>query len=309
MAGRHGSRVAAARRKEALGGSFVSCTHRPLSAILPPMLPGATREPPSAASAASKALRAQALAALRALLDGVHAADRAARGRLLRGHEDRIHAGLVSVILRMVFVLFAEARGLLPRAASCSLGSLHEELRRDEAREGGAIDSRYGAWARVVALFGLLREGSLFDPDRCLFLEGGRLPRIADGAVLRVLDRLLVIDGAPAAYGQLDVEHVGAVYEALMGFEGALPVQPTEERRRLGAHYTSRAMTEIVVERTLGPLLRDGMSPDEILALRICDPAMGAGAFLVEACRKLARHLVRAWERTGALPAHEEPLR
>ena len=60
------------------------------------------------------------------------------------------------------------------------------------------------------------------------------------------------------------------------------------------------------MERTLAPLLHDGVSPDEILALRVCDPAMGSGAFLVEACRQLAAHLVRAWERTGAallLPA------
>src|SRR5262249_45609444 len=68
---------------------------------------------------------------------------------------------------------------------------------------------------------------------------------------------------------------------------GAFFVQPSEERRRFGAHYTSRAITKIVVARTLGPLLRDGMSPDEILELRICDPAMGSGAFLVEACRQL----------------------
>jgi hypothetical protein len=45
------------------------------------------------------------------------------------------------------------------------------------------------------------------------------------------------------------------------------------------------------------------MSPSAILALKICDPAMGSGALLVEACRQLGEHLVRAWEREGAAPA------
>src|SRR5262249_6482677 len=47
----------------------------------------------------------------------------------------------------------------------------------------------------------------------------------------------------------------------------------------------------------------DDTSPDEILALNVCDPAMGSGAFLVEACRQLAERLVRAWERTGTQPS------
>ncbi|APR87106.1 Type II restriction enzyme, methylase subunit [Minicystis rosea] len=73
---------------------------------------------------------------------------------------------------------------------------------------------------------------------------------------------------------------------------GSLYVAPGEARRRAGAHYTPRALTGPLVDRTLGPLFaRAGSDPARILDLRICDPAMGTGAFLVEACRRLADRL------------------
>jgi hypothetical protein len=73
---------------------------------------------------------------------------------------------------------------------------------------------------------------------------------------------------------------------------GALHVEPGAARRRAGAHYTPRALTGPVVKRTLGPLLdRVGADAARLLELRIGDPAMGTGAFLVEACRQLADRL------------------
>ncbi|HEX6272390.1 MAG TPA: N-6 DNA methylase, partial [Polyangiaceae bacterium] len=65
----------------------------------------------------------------------------------------------------------------------------------------------------------------------------------------------------------------------------------TGGRRESGSHYTSRPLAERVVETTLAPLLGDRPSEDDVLALRICDPAVGSGAFLVAACRVLARRL------------------
>ena len=100
---------------------------------------------------------------------------------------------------------------------------------------------------------------------------------------------------------------------------GSLVFQPTEERRRSGSHYTPRALTRPIVEEALRPWLeRCNHQPTaaQILALKICDPAMGSGAFLVECCRYLAELLELAWSREG-LPealkpdgsAHgEEPL-
>lgn len=96
---------------------------------------------------------------------------------------------------------------------------------------------------------------------------------------------------------------------------GQLVMQPTASRRSTGSHYTPRSLSERVVRRTLDPVIAClGESPiaDQILQLKVCDPAMGSGAFLVEACRYLAERIVEAWRRTGDLPVmlerHGEPL-
>ncbi len=81
---------------------------------------------------------------------------------------------------------------------------------------------------------------------------------------------------------------------------GSMVLQPTEERRRSGSHYTPRALTEPIVATTPRPLLEamgENPTPEQILALKICDPAMGSGAFLVAACRALGDRLVSAWQR------------
>ena len=86
-------------------------------------------------------------------------------------------------------------------------------------------------------------------------------------------------------------------------------LQPSEERRRSGSHYTPRELTEPIVRRTLEPILArmqgDGGKaprPEQILDLKVCDPAMGSGAFLVEACRQLGDALVEAWRAHGEMP-------
>ena len=97
---------------------------------------------------------------------------------------------------------------------------------------------------------------------------------------------------------------------------GSFIVTTGSDRRETGAHYTPKSLTEIIVTETLTPLVYVGpaegaprdqwvlKSPSEILELKICDPAMGSGAFLVQACRWLAERLVEAWslaETTGKL--------
>lgn len=87
---------------------------------------------------------------------------------------------------------------------------------------------------------------------------------------------------------------------------GRLILQPGEERRRSGSHYTPRSLTERIVRRTLEPILAClGAEPTEeqILSLKVCDPAMGSGAFLVETCRHLADQIVTSWTRAGTLAA------
>lgn len=75
------------------------------------------------------------------------------------------------------------------------------------------------------------------------------------------------------------------------------------ERKQAGAHYTPASMVNMVVRKALelltAPLNANAQPtlarPADILRLRVCDPAMGSGAFLVGACRYLADALVASW--------------
>ena len=90
---------------------------------------------------------------------------------------------------------------------------------------------------------------------------------------------------------------------------GALVLQPSEARRRSGSHYTPRELTEPIVRTALEPILArlrgpggEPPNPAAILDLKVCDPAMGSGAFLgrsVPAARRRAARGV-AIPRRGA---------
>ena len=89
--------------------------------------------------------------------------------------------------------------------------------------------------------------------------------------------------------------------------KGAFVVVLGADRRKTGTHYTPKSLTERIVEETLTPLVYDGpakgapraewklKTPEQLLELKVCDPAMGSGAFLVQACRFLSARLVEAW--------------
>ena len=90
--------------------------------------------------------------------------------------------------------------------------------------------------------------------------------------------------------------------------EGSVYVTQGSNRRETGTHYTPRSLTEPIVQYTLEPLVYEGVaegkpkeqwrlkSAKELLQLKVCDMAMGSGAFLVQTCRYLAERLVEAWE-------------
>ena len=95
--------------------------------------------------------------------------------------------------------------------------------------------------------------------------------------------------------------------------KGAFIVTTGSDRRETGAHYTPKTLTEAIVAKTLTPLAYVGpaegtprdqwalKTPAELLDLKVCDPAMGSGAFLVQACRWLAERLVEAWSQVETL--------
>ena len=98
-----------------------------------------------------------------------------------------------------------------------------------------------------------------------------------------------------AALLQTDSWGTPLIYQA-----GSFAITLGAGRRESGSHYTPKSLTEPIVETTLRPLLEamgEHPTADKILELKVCDPAMGSGAFLVQACRHLAGHLVEAWAR------------
>ena len=94
--------------------------------------------------------------------------------------------------------------------------------------------------------------------------------------------------------------------------KGAFIVTTGSDRRETGTHYTPKSLTEAIVAETLTPVAYVGpaegtpreqwalKSPAELLDLKICDPAMGSGAFLVQACRWLSDRLVESWSQVEA---------
>ena len=199
----------------------------------------------------SERLAQQVLHALYECLRGFQAAHDASKGELLRQplaeHPDAVYHALLTVILRLVFVLYAEERDMLPEDDTFlrhySLAGLYERLREDAALFPDTMDQRYGAWAQLLVLFRMIHDGAasgamrlptrhgvLFDPDRFTFLEGRpstearqrheriEPPLVPDGTIYRALDKLLVLDGERISYRALDVEQIGSVYETMMGF-------------------------------------------------------------------------------------------
>ena len=142
----------------------------------------------------------------------------------------------------------------------------------------------------VSALRRELDEGSLLDEHKLL---------IACGQDEALLARLRPFAG---------LIREDSFERPLVVLPGSVYVTAGTTRRSTGTHYTPPSLTEPIVQHTLEPLVYEGpaegrpreqwklKSPKEILDLKVCDMAMGSGAFLVQACRYLAERLVEAWE-------------
>jgi hypothetical protein len=209
-------------------------------------LPALLRKSRDFQASVSTELAQQVIDAAFELLRGLQAADERRRGDLLRDtlatNPAKVYEGLLTVLMRCVFILYAEDRGLMPGGElylnNYSLQGLFKRLQADSEQHVDTMDSRFGAWAQLLVLFRLIHGGSrhpklnlparagyLFDPDRFPFLEGRsgaeaeqHLPLIPDGTIHRVLRKLLVLNGERLSYRTLDVEQIGSVYEVMMGF-------------------------------------------------------------------------------------------
>jgi hypothetical protein len=215
-------------------------------------LPALLRRSRQEQASVSTALAEQVLGALHELLRGLDAADSALIRELAASRPDHLYEGLLTVLMRLVFVLYAEDRDLLPSLnephakevyeKSYSLRGLYAKLVEDEALHPDTMDERRSGWGRLLALFRLVhgghrshfvqaRGGKLFDPDTFPFVEGRstladrpRVLDVSDGCILRILEGLMTLKGEGGgarerlSYRALDAEQIGSVYETVMGF-------------------------------------------------------------------------------------------
>ncbi|MFI6988794.1 Eco57I restriction-modification methylase domain-containing protein [Nonomuraea wenchangensis] len=154
-----------------------------------------------------------------------------------------VYRGAVSVMMRVVFLLFAEERGLLPSdnkvyAAAYSAGRLCAELEQ-RAIEGSEeeLENSHAAWHRLLALFRAVHsgvehprltmhahDGSLFDPDAHAWMP----LTIDDRTVLHMLRAVQYVEVGTGrnrerrrlSFRSLDVEQIGYVYEGLLSYDG-----------------------------------------------------------------------------------------
>lgn len=209
-----------------------------------------------AQNAVSEKLSGQVLGALYELLRGLHRASPQEIEAIAVRDPHHLYEGLLTLLMRLVFLLYAEDRDLLPSSSDphlkrlwdsgYSLKTLYTRLLVDEALNPDTMDERRGGWGQLLAVFRLIhgghsdwitgRGGKLFDPDAFPFLEGrangssradSKILPVSDGTILRILHGLMTIEGRGLSgekirerlsYRALDVESIGSVYETVMGF-------------------------------------------------------------------------------------------
>ena len=190
-------------------------------------------------------------------------------------------------------------------------------------------------------------NGGLFETQRAPLLARVMLP---DATVGRVLDRLSVIrkpgeEPRWINYRDLSVQQLGAIYEGLLERRVELrddrvaPVHDNTLRHDIGAYYTPEELVRLVMHEAVAPLLEERRAAfaealervqgdhrsaadkcadlrrfdpaDGFLALKVCDPAMGSGHFLVSLVDWLADQTLSATVEAaddGAAYGYRSPL-
>jgi hypothetical protein len=256
---------------------------------------------------------------VRDALDGItRAIDGASRRAPRSRHGTRRDDEALTAVYRILFLLFAEARRLVPvwhpvYRDAYTLAALRSRL---ETRS-----STRGTWAALQAIARLAHQGCaigdlrvapfngrLFAPAHAPLLDHLRLD---DGTVCAALASLVFVDGGRegrrrVAYEDLGVEQLGSIYEQLLDDPPEGDGWRSQSQRKVtGSFYTPAGLTDYLVRVTLEPLVR-GKTVDEILSLRLVDPSMGSGAFLVAACRYLATACERAHLSAGGGPCDDD---
>jgi hypothetical protein len=257
-----------------------------------------------------------------------------------------VREGALILLYRILFVLYAEDRNLLPDEtgpyAAYSLTRMRTEIADGRAR-GDRLSDRFTTyWSRLTGVFTAIANGDndlgippynggLFAPDAAPILTRVQLSDAVMAEVLFGLSHLEDGDGGAPKYinyRDLSVQQLGSVYERILEYglrveAGRVVVadDPTA-RKSSGSYYTSEDLVALIIERAVGPLVEDRLSAfaerlallaadhrpvaqrlsdlmavdpaSALLDLKVCDPAMGSGHFLVSLVDWLADRVLAA---------------
>ena len=257
---------------------------------------------------------------------------------------DEIRSATLILLYRLLFLLYAEDRGLLPVKDDRYDNYALREARLDVGKRKNEHDTFSSVAAQIWSRFASLSQmidkgdtsvglppynGGLFSSAETPLLESIRLP---DDIMAEALDILSWESrGGRRAYinyRDLSVQQLGSIYERLLEFEmkradsGDLEILPNIfARKDSGSYYTPDELVLLIIDQTLEPLIADAHSAfsDAIAALRpadneatklraleaadpakaitrlrVCDPAMGSGHFLVSLVDRLTNHALEA---------------
>ena len=255
---------------------------------------------------------------------------------------DIVARAALTFLYRLLFIYYAEDRGMLdtenpgyrPHSLRYSVRDPIAEL--GEAASHSTVSTQY--WQRLRALRAIIDQGdpSIGQPpyDGGLFaayhavLDEIELSDAELAPIIRQLSH--TADGAYISYRSLEVQQLGSIYERLLervpqrDDDGAVEVVISPYARKdSGSYYTPQELVDLIVEQTLTPLVEERIEafrndPTEandpaaaLLNLKILDPAMGSGHFLITALDWLTDQLAalvnREWEE--AEPGYVSPIR
>ena len=250
---------------------------------------------------------------------------------------DDVARAALYFLYRLLFLSYAEDRGLLPVGSDHYAPFSLRRAVRDRVSNGHAYPERSTTlWDAIETLRDMVDQGDerlgvpaydgrLFAPIHKLLDE----IKVPDAELAPIIAPLSHVEQRYISYRTLSVQQLGSIYEKLLEFvpqrDDAGRVEAVLRpyaRKDSGSYYTPQELVDLIVEQTLTPLVEERIAAfrndpraenDPALAVRelkVLDPAMGSGHFLITALDWLADRIMElldtTWEHD---PAYESPLR
>ncbi len=287
------------------------------------------------------------------LADALVRADPKAPNPRDREYLERVREASLMLLYRLLFILYAEDRNLLPvrdkRYHAYSLRRIREDVRDKRDKNFSFSTTSTRMWDELRSLFtGIAKgdsalglpayNGGLFEDSDVGLI--GRV-RVPDSQLAPIIDELSrrAEDTFRAwiNYRDLSVQHLGGIYERLLEYRledegGKLYARPTSfARKGSGSYYTHDDLVNLLINQTIGPLVAERVAefdarietwkrkrelkPDDwealekfdpasrILEIKVCDPAMGSGHFLVALVDYLADKILENISHSAELVA------